>query len=53
MWSASGLDMRLGNLIWRKEVRVENLHLSNLFLWLVWSVGSQEMPVEVRTSILQ
>jgi hypothetical protein len=53
MWSATGLDMRLGNLIWRKEVRVEDLHLSTLLPWLAWPVGFQEMPVKVRPIILQ
>jgi hypothetical protein len=44
---SNALKMRLGNWIWRKGGRGEDLQLAYLHSWLEWPEGSQRVPSEV------
>lgn len=42
--SARGLEMRLGNLIWKNKRRGEYLQAAYRLPWQVWSVGQEGEP---------
>lgn len=42
--STTELGLRLGDWIWRRRERREDLQLAHLFLWEVWPMASQGIP---------